>query len=38
MCLGIGGLGGTKLIYGTTVAEKKDKQGKEGKVREYLFI
>lgn len=33
--IGIGGLDDTRLICGTIVAEKKDKQEKEGKVREY---
>lgn len=31
--LGIDGLGDMRPIYGTTVAERKGRQGKEGKVR-----
>lgn len=36
--LGIDGLVDMKLIYGTTAAEKKAKQGKEGKVKKYLIF
>lgn len=35
--LGIGGLGDMRPIYGIIVAEKKGKQGKEGKVRKLLL-
>lgn len=38
MLLGIDGLEDTRLICGTIAAEKKDKQGKEGKVGETSFI
>lgn len=35
--LGIGGPEDTRLICGTTAAEKKGKQGKEGKVMKNMF-
>lgn len=36
-CLGIDGLGDTRLICGITAAEKKGKQEKEDKVSDFSF-